>query len=689
MNSARVLILASLFLASACDPGGKSKPDPMPDLFADVEVVADEDVTEPEVIPEDIGPPEALCDAAGLSLDGAILLSADPLSTQPPLCESSWIHFGIGGGYEACCDEQCCEWTYNAIATLPTEGEACEPDVGCAFGLSCGGAAVDGLLCTFGVTGDPCDGGTLCGEGYFCGDSGLCKPQLVDEGAKCSGDSDCAWPLSCVCPPGALCRCYDGTLGDPCTSDTCVNETYCAEALLQAGVFFCHDGAAGDPCVGDWQCNEGFGCAAEAMGVQVCAMHLGAGAPCDDLPTSLKQCGPGFACNSALDPQVCAPLGTDGAPCAETLDCAADFECRLGLGTCWDGKDGDPCVADDDCAAPYTCVGDTHGECTWVLTADEICEDTGSPWIRCASNLVCNTTFLPDQCTVPGAPWDFCFVDGDCSHELFCLPGVGVCYEGVDGDFCEDDSWCRDGWHCHSVLSTCTDGDFGDPCDAGQCADGFTCHPEEDVCYDGSPGTPCVQDADCAVGVCVGIWDGAYCIVLLEPGGACGSKAAPFTTCGWGHVCVEPPGLCSAGLEGDACDSDAHCTDGTGCHPALGICLNGDLGDACSGAFPCALGFECHDETAVCVAIGEGVPCDADEDCGEDLFCVDGFGLCHDGDNGDPCAAPTHCAEGYDCLLTLGQCYDGGEGSPCLGDAMCIGELTCDPDDAVCVAAVE
>lgn len=660
MNSPRALIGALLILVSACEPPTKSPPGTGHEVVVDVapELEAgDEELG--DGVPEDNAPAGPVCDPVGLSLDGQLLLSADPLSTQPPLCESSWIHFGVGGGYDACCDEHCCEWNYVPIPVLPGEGEVCEPAVGCLFGLSCFGAAGEAPVCGFGAAGDPCDAAHLCAEGHFCGGAGLCLAQLTDEGAKCSGDADCAWPLSCVCPPGGLCRCYDGSLGDPCTSDTCDDETYCTAALLQDGVFLCHDGAAGDPCVGDWQCNDGYSCVAEVMGVTVCAAHLGAGAPCTDAVASLEQCGPGLACNSALAPQVCAPLGIDGAPCTETGDCAAEYICRPDLGACWDGRDGDPCVADTDCTPPYTCVGDVDGECTWILGDGEVCEDSGSAWIRCASDLVCNTTFAPDQCTVPGEAWDFCFVDGDCADALFCLPGVGVCYEGVDGDSCEDDSWCRDGWHCHGTLGTCTDGDFGDPCDEGICADGFTCHPAEDKCYDGSPGTPCDLDGDCAAGVCVWLWDGAYCVLLLEAGGPCGSSGLPFTTCGWGATCVEPEGECSGGLAGELCNE----------------------------AFPCAEGHLCHGEPLACVPFGEGVECETDADCSEGLHCVPAAGACHDGDNGDPCKEPVDCAEGLDCLLDLGECSDGGPGAPCVDDAGCPMDQICDPADALCVGA--
>ncbi len=634
------------------------------------------DVVE-EIVP-DVPLIQAECREDGLYIDGQLLVPSNPMVDPSPECADSSFRFTEGNHFHACCNGHCCDFEGEGSSSKE-EGEVCASSLQCKSGLSCLPKGHE-WRCSYLDVGADCDTFHWCVEGLYCDLWGKCRAVTEEEGGACQGsDQECAWPLACVCVDGD-CACYDGSAGDPCESDSCGDGLYCFQyGGAETGT--CRDGVAGDPCHADWQCNDGHGCTGQAEGAPVCARWFDEEEDCTQVVEGdFATCPRGMVCLTALGQPVCGWPGKQEAPCSQDSECEPGYRCIESAGKCYDGVGGDLCETGDDCDDPWTCaqVGEGPLRCYQFLAEGVPC-DSSDPWLPCEEGLACLHSTNPSTCGLAAAKWNPCLDDAECGEGLFCLGLAALCVSGTEGEPCDTDEWCLEGLYCAGVPGTCLAGDFGDPCDEGVCQEGFECHPVLQQCFDGGPGTPCEQEADCSASThCIGVWQGSFCTELLGMGGPCGSLGKPYSMCGYGLVCADPPGSCSDGSEGKPCANSFQCDSALGCHPTLLQCYAGDLGDPCLvEAFPCADGFVCRTDTQTCGHAVEGAPCVESVQCAQDMLCVAGVQACFHGDNGDPCGAPGECGIGFDCLMALGKCYDAKLGSPCIGDAWCTAGLSC------------
>ncbi len=219
------------------------------------------------------------------------------------------------------------------------------------------------------------------------------------------------------------------------------------------------------------------------------------------------------------------------------------------------------------------------------------------------------------------------------------------------GDACILDAQC-------SGDMRCIPSDSGDACSA-------TCQPGGDECGD----TRCSADETCV--------DGTTCQAKGELGEPCttpeqciGALTCSFAQSDMGSgVCVEP----GSAEEGEGCDNDVECVDGTTCEPSPGgkICttrpafvFNG-MGEPCAGLFEspfCQPGLVCNDLTfnsdtfmfeGTCgPPQPQGAACDQYFQCAYDLQC-EGADL---GEERGTCEALR--AVGSDCSIDL-ECATG------------------------------
>lgn len=196
----------------------------------------------------------------------------------------------------------------------------------------------------------------------------------------------------------------------------------------------------------------------------------------------------------------------------------------------------------------------------------------------------------------------------------------------------------------------------------------------------GTVGDPCACNSDCA--------DGLYCSEEADPpldlGSSCngdpaGECRAPHREgescdvlqsirCDASLVCIG--GVCRTGqgVEGDPCETDAHCTGDLLCNTGVNppVCLPlGDEGDPCS-TDECIAGLVCN--TGECLPPATaGATCSADDDCATDLYCREAGCLqlsCSNGHcdalgagaPGESCRTDEQCASGI-CDLAQGDGY--------------------------------
>jgi len=378
--------------------------------------------------------------------------------------------------------------------------------------MVCTDHADETSTCQFAAEADPCSADVLCEPGLYCSEFDICKKPYEEDGHWCLGvhPQECAWPMSCICVTGGQCECYDGTVGDPCKSDTCAQGLYCHVLTISDDVGKCVEGSTGDPCTAGWQCDDPLDCVLHD-GKSVCGRILEEGAECTTDEGDPKICAEGLVCNAALDPPTCVPPGEDGAPCETTADCAPGFHCNAAHQQCFDGDIGEPCATALDCQPGLTCLDNVDGglTCTATQGLGTVCEFF-SQFQECEPGLVCNAAYDPHLCLTPGLDLDPCTKDGDCIA----------------------------GGHCQPELSACFSGDNGDPCGGKSCAEGFACIAGLELCSNGTPGAPCATHGDCAPELtCIGMWDSPACIVILKVGDPCAPDVAEFSICPPGSVC--------------------------------------------------------------------------------------------------------------------------------------------------------
>lgn len=653
--------------------------------------------TEPPEVPE----PTYTCNEQGMYQWGTLVVSSDPGSDASGMCESFSLKSLDAGGYEACCDGECCSWVGEPDGKL-TQGEECESSADCTFGLLCRVKDDGPSQCDFAKEGELCNEAVLCDSGLYCDEAKtfpVCSPPATEEGAQCAVDAQCAFPMSCVCL-GGECACNDGSLDDPCHSDTCQLGLYCALFGDPDTDNRCFEGKKSDPCAFDWHCQDGLECGQLASGEFYCVILLDQGDVCQGVD-EFTVCSMGLICNAATDPNQCTTPGLDGDPCLTEADCSAGYACLLApgqAGACYDGTTGDVCYQEGDCADGLLCIeGEEGGSlCYRHLEEGSICMNLPDEFTLCAPELVCNTAYGPHKCKVPGEDGDPCLKNDECGAGTHCIETFATCYDGGDGDPCNDaEEHCAEGFKCHPEIAFCYDGDDGDKClTDGHCADGYVCVGELEECYDGSPGDPCSSPSHCMAGLsCLELAEQALCFQFLAEGEECPDEILEFAACSGGLICngaLESPKCTNPGTDGDPCIDDKQCALGYACVVELEVpaCYNGDDGDPCIEGQLCAKGYACSADTTLCYNGDDGDPCDEDADCAEGFSCNLNLGKCQDGNDGDPCGGGQECAEGFACIAFSNTCQDGSVGDPCGSDDDCSSGLGCLSDEHSCASGL-
>lgn len=541
-----------------------------------------------------------LCLETGLSHEGELLVSANPLQHVMSKCEQTSLQL-LGKGYRACCDGTCCEWQPDTPNFELHVNGPCEADSDCGFGLKCRLRDVDeGSLpiCAYGLADEPCDYQNFCADEHYCHPLlHVCKETISFEGGGCDPSVEsCGVGLSCVCPAVKECFCYDGSDEDPCDLGTCQEGYYCAGMEETNAHTSCQNGSKGDPCSWSVQCEGKLECA-EVAGGKRCVELLSNGAFCPPATDAFTSCMPGLHCNEAFDPPQCKPLGQEGEPCKLDSDCTPETGCNQTLSQCYDGSEGDPCLTDLECAGGRRCI-------SWALVCvdgsvgDPCWEDSCAPGLYCYSD----QADWDGAACLDGVKEDKCFLPEQCNTGLACVErnGETICVELLgDGDTCDPEGIlpvaCGEGLFCNDAATPpiCSaPGEAGAPCkDDAYCEEDHVCLLDLNLCTDGGIDAPCLTDADC------------------HPSISCDAAAQK----------------CGAGIEGAPCPEPDLCFVGLVCSAADDQCHDGETGDPCLIPEDCAVEFSCVAAVGQCYDGGEDAPCDAEEQCQEGLGCIDGI----------------------------------------------------------------
>lgn len=192
--------------------------------------------------------------------------------------------------------------------------------------------------------------------------NGQCEESDVANGTTCFNGNACDGSDTCqagACTPsGVVPNCNDH---NPCTTDSCVIATGCAN-VLKAGCLACGSGedagADDDAGVVYAACDDGNKC----NGVESCGAddtcQAGAALPCDDGdPCTADGCSPAIGCEH--DEIASCMACDDDADCNDGNQCDGQEVCVRGI--CEDAKslldcdDHDDCTA-DECVAKDGCV---------------------------------------------------------------------------------------------------------------------------------------------------------------------------------------------------------------------------------------------------------------------------------------------------------------------------------------------
>ena len=244
------------------------------------------DVSDPCGVPEDCQEPLICVESENTCSIGAV---GDWCDAPEDCLEGAWCVESVGtchGGTngEPCDSQDQCQlnqWCIESILECHngTKGEPCGSDDDCLPFLWCVQSVGQ---CQDGSPGAPCEAHSQCQQGTDCGGN----PAICLSGFElwpCTEDNDCQPDFSCVEKGEGLC--YDGSIADPCSDhDDCGTDLFCATALpnpicIPTGdegvaclvdeecnsghycfppLLTCYDGSNGDPCTSDQQCEEDF-----------------------------------------------------------------------------------------------------------------------------------------------------------------------------------------------------------------------------------------------------------------------------------------------------------------------------------------------------------------------------------------------------------------------------------------------
>ena len=423
-------------------------------------------------------------------------------------------------------------------------------------------------------------------------------------------DEDCTPPDCCPNPSGPGGICVD-TATDPLNCGSC--DRACFTNLSSA----CVDGEC--VCGNDPECS----------GNQTCCRGEGGGQTrCVNTNTDFDNCG---SCGNDCPPSKADQCVAGDCVCGASPDaCGLDLTCCNG--DCVDTDDDfDNC---GDCGAdcpPNKADACTNGVCT------------------CGGGAEClqSTTCCEGACIDTDNDFDNC---GDCGDG--CTPGkADACVEG--GCVCGEEPQCN-------ANQTCCPGEDDDP---------TTCaNLSNDLLNCGECGRACIiPENPCLVAVCqngecdeIPLPDGSACTVNSELQGICCTPEGGVPTCVPGDL-------------GEACCTDAQCTDPEACCENQCIDVQNDLdncgecGNRCSESLPECFHLECNQGTCETVPDEDGEPCFEGICCAdtETVLCITDID-----DNVDHCGGCDPCNPDTADACVNGDCVC-GSGPACTGGLTC------------------
>ncbi len=419
---------------------------------------------------------------------------------------------------DLCQDGECVGQAKSCDDKSPCTNDSCDPELGCIFEPTSGGACNDGNKCT---ASDACKDGVCIGQEIDCEDGNPCTDNYClpatgcqldeltgpcEDGDLCTVDDTC---VDAVCKGVAL-VCEDD--GNFCTNDFCDPAVGCVH---QPNDLPCDDGnvctlsdhCSGGECVpGEllFDCDDENPCTTDSCNAETGeCIHTPNSQPCDDgdACTLGDQCANTICVSGA--PKDC----DDGNVCTEDL-CNVQGECKhtAVAGPC---EDGNACTGGDQCVGgvcqpgqPVSC--NDSNACT-----DDTC-DPVEGCVNTPNQAACNdgnACTLGDQC-VDGAcvgtePLD-CEDNNLCTDDS-CDP-EGGCVNTFNNNPCDDDNACTDGDYCAAgicISGATIDCDDNEGCTDDSCnpATGCVHAPNANLCEDGDP---CTFDDYCSNGACVG-----------------------------------------------------------------------------------------------------------------------------------------------------------------------------------------
>ncbi len=358
-------------------------------------------------------------------------------------CKANEECVGKVSGLQVCQIEACEKATGKCIATMASDGTACDGTTN---------------LCVVAPT--TCQAGICSGKAVLCDDTNPCTDDSCDPAAGCMHVNNTA-----LCDDGDAC-----TTGDSCSDGKC------------------HGGS--NSCTGK-ETNCGNGIDDDKDGATDCQDN---DCSASDL---CKVTGPETICNDKIDND------NDGKTDCDDTDCAKDPACAVLVPTtetlCADqidnDKDGMTDCADNDCAADAACATPLKE----TLCADGIDNDkdgkTDCADADCTADAACKKSNVETICNdkidndQDGAT--DC-ADNDCMADLACAVTPETnCTDKIDNDGdgktdC-DDSDCAKTAACKVVETLCADKIDNDK-------DGFTDCDDSDCAADAACATKCVHD---------------------------------------------------------------------------------------------------------------------------------------------------------------------------------------------------
>jgi hypothetical protein len=172
-------------------------------------------------------------------------------------CDRGWCYADMADGERWCNEHSDCVSNYCDLSKgICSSGDnSCISDNDCN-GLKC--MVEQGYYCVTTCQQEGVDTDALCASGYVCQD-GSCVPNLLDNGASCTGNGNCEsgnCQNGVCCASGACCSSAEDCLQDLlCRTPSCSEDHQCVYTPIPCAQ---EDTELGDTCTGSSRC-DGYG----------------------------------------------------------------------------------------------------------------------------------------------------------------------------------------------------------------------------------------------------------------------------------------------------------------------------------------------------------------------------------------------------------------------------------------------